>query len=134
MNVTSGIVKNRSKQGRGYESPTIRAACSIGSPTCAWCFSKACRLMPWLMKMLDHHTLGESPGTTSVNDFSQARPAQKGAERVLRSNLWRPLPSNDFALTIRRPFGSSPSGACYPWSPTRSHHTNYYKEESCIGD
>jgi hypothetical protein len=46
--------------------------------TCAGRFSKAARLMPWLMKMLDHRTLGASPGTTSVNAFfPQARPAQK---------------------------------------------------------
>ena len=29
--------------------------------------------MPWLMKMLDHYTLGESPGTTSVNEFFRKR-------------------------------------------------------------
>ena len=29
--------------------------------------------MPWLMKTLDHHTLGASPGTTSVNDFFRKR-------------------------------------------------------------
>jgi hypothetical protein len=29
--------------------------------------------MPWPMKMLDHHTLGASPGTTSVNDFFRKR-------------------------------------------------------------
>jgi hypothetical protein len=29
--------------------------------------------MPWLMKMLDHYTLGASPGTTSVNDFFRKR-------------------------------------------------------------
>ena len=40
--------------------------------TCAG-FFEAARLMPWLMKMLDHHTLGASPGTTSVNDFFRKR-------------------------------------------------------------
>ncbi len=35
--------------------------------------------MPWLMKTLDHHTLGASPGTTSVNDFFRKR------DRVKRS-------------------------------------------------
>ena len=29
--------------------------------------------MLWLMKMLDHHTLGASPGTTSLNDFFRKR-------------------------------------------------------------
>jgi hypothetical protein len=56
-----------------FPSPRSSAACSIGSPTCAWRFSKARRLMPWLMKTLDHHTLGASPGTTSVNDFFRKR-------------------------------------------------------------
>lgn len=41
--------------------------------TCAWRFSKAASAMPWLMKTLDHHTLGASPGTTSVNDFFRKR-------------------------------------------------------------
>ena len=29
--------------------------------------------VPWLMRTLNHHTLGESPGTTSVNDFFRKR-------------------------------------------------------------
>jgi predicted TIM-barrel fold metal-dependent hydrolase len=29
--------------------------------------------VPWLMKTLNHHTLSESPGTTSVNDFFKGR-------------------------------------------------------------
>ena len=29
--------------------------------------------MPWLMKMLDHHTLGAAPGTASVNEFFRER-------------------------------------------------------------
>jgi hypothetical protein len=42
-------------------------------------FSKAVRLMPWLMKMLDHRTLGAAPGTTSVNDFFRKRDRLKGS-------------------------------------------------------
>src|SRR6267142_1331790 len=29
--------------------------------------------VPWLMRTINHHTLGESPGTTSVNDFFRKR-------------------------------------------------------------
>jgi predicted TIM-barrel fold metal-dependent hydrolase len=29
--------------------------------------------VPWLVRTLNHHTLGESPGTTSVNDFFRKR-------------------------------------------------------------
>src|SRR4030095_5005767 len=36
-------------------------------------FEGAAKLMPWLMKMLDHHNLGASPGTASVNDFFRKR-------------------------------------------------------------
>jgi predicted TIM-barrel fold metal-dependent hydrolase len=35
--------------------------------------------VPWLMRTLNHHTLGESPGTTSVNDFFRKRDKLKKA-------------------------------------------------------
>jgi hypothetical protein len=126
MNVTSGIVKNRSKQAlwlresydhgwkekwkglpcnncRGSFWVYDRLACrlqslhrTVASRSHTWkllifllldhqrrarsvhrlargVFRRRRRLMPWLMKTLDHHTLGASPGTTSVNDFFRKR-------------------------------------------------------------
>jgi hypothetical protein len=136
MNVTSGIVKNRSKQAPwlresydyGWKEEWKRLPCNncrgsswvafrrveMPSSTTAWpavgnrsteqlpadrtqlevahfpsprssgrarsvhrlargVFRRRRRLMPWLMKTLDHHTLGASPGTTSVNDFFRKR-------------------------------------------------------------
>jgi hypothetical protein len=135
MNVTLGIVKNRSKQApwlresydHGWKEEWKRLPCNncrgsfwvdfrrveMPSSTTAWpavcnrsteqlpadrtqlevahfflldqrrarsvhrlardVFRRRRRLMPWLIKTLDHHTLGASPGTTSVNDFFRKR-------------------------------------------------------------